>query len=375
MRSPVRLLAALVLTATLAASGTPTAAAPSPTAAGQRTVVTTHAGTVTSEEAALDGSVVERLYLAYFRRPAEPAGLAYWVGVWQDGYPIDSISNEFSRADEFRARYGNVDNRRFVDLVYRNVMDRSPDNGGYDYWLAHIAKGLTRGQLMIQFSESAEFKAKTRKPASAPRNEAEPAPQPQPETAPQPEPAPVTADRYALIERNGQPVGWKPCTTIPVTANRAGAPAGADFDAALGSALEKLTAATGITWQLTSGAPARPADHTNPPFVAGGVTVTYATGWADGNGAVGYGALQYSWTGETERAHITKGAVVLRPGATSWTTAMVETLLLHELGHVAGLGHVDHRDEVMYPTMNGLTDYGSGDRYGLGVASQLGTAC
>jgi hypothetical protein len=42
-------------------------------------------------------------------------------------------------------------------------------------------------------------------------------------------------------------------------------------------------------------------------------------------------------------------------------------LLLHEIGHVMGLGHVGTTRELMYPTMleRGSSNYKSGDRTGL----------
>jgi hypothetical protein len=44
-------------------------------------------------------------------------------------------------------------------------------------------------------------------------------------------------------------------------------------------------------------------------------------------------------------------------------------VLLHELGHLMGLGHVDAVGEIMHPAGGGVVDLGPGDREGL---SQLG---
>ena len=40
-------------------------------------------------------------------------------------------------------------------------------------------------------------------------------------------------------------------------------------------------------------------------------------------------------------------------------------MLLHELGHVLGLDHVDNADELMNDDNLGLTAYGPGDLAGL----------
>ncbi len=42
-------------------------------------------------------------------------------------------------------------------------------------------------------------------------------------------------------------------------------------------------------------------------------------------------------------------------------------MVLHELGHVLGLAHVDDRHEVMYEKGVRISDYGPGDLKGLKI--------
>ncbi len=102
---------------------------------------------------------VGRLYAAYFRRASDEAGLAYWVGRMSEGAALADVSTFFASSAEFKATYGQLGNRDFVRLVYRNVMNREPDAAGYQYWVGQLDRGLPRGSLMIGFSESAEFRA------------------------------------------------------------------------------------------------------------------------------------------------------------------------------------------------------------------------
>ena len=104
---------------------------------------------------------VYRLYRAYFLREPDASGFQYWLGRHRAGQPLTSIADEFSRSQEFRGTYGSVADRTFVDLVYRNVLGRSPDLGGFQYWIGQLLGGTTRGQLVISFSDSAEFRART----------------------------------------------------------------------------------------------------------------------------------------------------------------------------------------------------------------------
>jgi hypothetical protein len=46
-------------------------------------------------------------------------------------------------------------------------------------------------------------------------------------------------------------------------------------------------------------------------------------------------------------------------------TPLMRAIVLHELGHVVGLAHVDDPRELMYGDNVGLLDFGAGDRAGL----------
>jgi hypothetical protein len=106
---------------------------------------------------------VARLYGAYFRRPADQGGLNYWVPKYRSGEMcLADISNYFATSHEFVSTYGAVDNANFVRLVYVNVLGREPDAAGYNYWSQQITfGGMTRGAMMIGFSESREFRGIT----------------------------------------------------------------------------------------------------------------------------------------------------------------------------------------------------------------------
>ena len=105
---------------------------------------------------------VQRLYRAYFLRDADAGGLTYWMQRRAAGVSLGAISSAFAASAEFRARYGSLDDAGFVTLVYRNVLGRAPDAGGAGYWLDQMRAGrLGRAGLMLNFSESAEFRAAT----------------------------------------------------------------------------------------------------------------------------------------------------------------------------------------------------------------------
>ncbi len=117
-------------------------------------------GAATSQQIA-EGQAI-RLYSAYFLRAPDAAGLGYWVSQLQGGRTLQSVSQFFSESDEFEELYGALDDGEFIDLVYENVLDRSPDTGGRAHWVSGLGSGqFQRGGVMVGFSESPEFVKKT----------------------------------------------------------------------------------------------------------------------------------------------------------------------------------------------------------------------
>jgi hypothetical protein len=171
--------------------------------------------------------------------------------------------------------------------------------------------------------------------------------------------------------RAGPAVRWNGCVPIGYQISRAHAPAGAARLVA--RALAKVTAATGLRFAYagrTRYRPYRPqgADNVRPS----GITIAWASPGRVptlAGDVLGYGtgthAVQGRWTA---------GAVVLddtfgfeRGFRTTGHRAAVGAVLLHELGHVIGLGHVRARSQVMYPLLGHPAPggYQAGDLAGL----------
>ena len=108
-------------------------------------------------------AAIWRLYQAYFLRQPDGPGMDYWMSQYQSGLGLGAISLYFSQSDEFRLRYGNLADSEFMDLIYQNVMCRPRDEAGFNYWVNLLAAepGFDRGDLMVQFSESVEYRNKT----------------------------------------------------------------------------------------------------------------------------------------------------------------------------------------------------------------------
>jgi hypothetical protein len=102
---------------------------------------------------------VARLYYAYFVRSPDPGGLDYWVRKYTAGMKLSAISSNFAASSEFTTKYGSLSNRAFVNKIYVNLFERTGDPSGVNYWTGKLdRRESTRGQVMIGFSESTEFK-------------------------------------------------------------------------------------------------------------------------------------------------------------------------------------------------------------------------
>jgi Domain of unknown function (DUF4214)/Bacterial Ig-like domain (group 3) len=101
---------------------------------------------------------IARLYFATYLRAPDANGLRFWAGRLRSGMLASSVAAEFAQAGEFVARYGALSNRAYVEALYVNVLGRSGDIAGIDYWTAQLAVGqLTRGEFLLQIANSVEF--------------------------------------------------------------------------------------------------------------------------------------------------------------------------------------------------------------------------
>ena len=102
-----------------------------------------------------------RLYQAYFLRAADHSGLNYWLDLYWGGTSLTAISDYMAASPEFVRRYGSLSDGQFVDRVYANVLGRAAEPGGRAYWVEQLGAGLSRGDMMIGFSDSPEFIRRT----------------------------------------------------------------------------------------------------------------------------------------------------------------------------------------------------------------------
>ncbi len=183
---------------------------------------------------------------------------------------------------------------------------------------------------------------------------------------------------YAFLNTqrgSDRPVGFNPCRQISYVVNPASAPDG--WQRHVEQAITEVSARTGLEFVDEGTTDDR---DFSTRIRDGGSPEPVIIAWADedevgdlADDVAGVGGPTMVSLGQL-RAYVS-GSVVLDTDATDRFAedrdgdAFQVALLLHELGHLVGLDHVDDATELMYADAITRPDYGPGDRAGL---AQLG---
>jgi len=104
-----------------------------------------------------------RLYQAAFDRKPDLAVLGYWIDQLDQGTSLLNVALGFLGSSEFAGLYGsNLAAETYVSRLYQNVLHRTPDQSGYDWWLSGLKADDTadaRARMLVSFSESTENQA------------------------------------------------------------------------------------------------------------------------------------------------------------------------------------------------------------------------
>lgn len=106
---------------------------------------------------------IVRLYCGLFDRQPAESELEYWVGRYRNGLPLVNIAEAFTHSYEFVDRFGALSDAKLVVALYREVLGRVPSPETVTSLVASLESGDEhRGQVVVKFTESAEYVARTR---------------------------------------------------------------------------------------------------------------------------------------------------------------------------------------------------------------------
>ena len=167
------------------------------------------------------------------------------------------------------------------------------------------------------------------------------------------------------------PVTYSSCAPLHYVVNVDGAPSNDPKASFVFSAVKRASAASGLKF-VYDGPTTEVASAWNTR--GGPILITFAHE-ADfpalAGGVDGFGGSSRTLEGHPLR-YLT-GRIVLEQeafeeiGGRAGGRSQQRAVVLHELGHVLGLAHVDDRHEVMYEKGVRISDYGPGDLKGLKI--------
>ncbi len=111
----------------------------------------------------MNTDAVQRLYVAYFNRPADPASLA----VYEAMLPSDRAATQaelqavaeqyFSPSAEYASRYDGLSNAEIINTMYNNLFGRDAEPAGLLSWTGKLDSGAeTFASIALQLSFSAQ---------------------------------------------------------------------------------------------------------------------------------------------------------------------------------------------------------------------------
>lgn len=99
------------------------------------------------------------LYITIVNRAPDESGLNYWKtraeGTLSRGESLSAVFKElasgFSKHPTFVSLYSELDNKPFVEAIYRNALGKEGDTGGVAYWSGELDKKMLRSDMLAIF--------------------------------------------------------------------------------------------------------------------------------------------------------------------------------------------------------------------------------
>lgn len=178
------------------------------------------------------------------------------------------------------------------------------------------------------------------------------------------------AYKILKVDAAGDPVTYDPCEPIRYAINPDGAPT--DYLTFILPAINAAQEASGLSFVYDGASgdtwESRQKDSkANPVLIAFPSRLDSDETTSD---TVGLGGSTALTVNGAVRPHYVTGAIALRRDwfagqSAEHNTSEEQAVVMHELGHVLGLGHVDDPAQLMYASNHGQLTYGAGDLNGL----------
>lgn len=99
-----------------------------------------------------------RIYQAAFDRVPDSGGVGYWMSVMDGGSELSTVAAGFVGSAEYKALYPvSLTNTELVGRYYQNILGRPAEQAGLDYWVSVLDRHIvTVPEVLAYISESGE---------------------------------------------------------------------------------------------------------------------------------------------------------------------------------------------------------------------------
>lgn len=99
---------------------------------------------------------IQKLYVAYFNRPADYEGLAFWNTVLNNGSSLEFVSSTFAKSPEYAEQNVGKSYFQIVNQIYLNLFNREADVTGMEFWADRLKEGtFTVDQIVKVIADNA----------------------------------------------------------------------------------------------------------------------------------------------------------------------------------------------------------------------------
>ncbi len=108
-----------------------------------------------TDSATVFANQVQEMYVSYYGRPGDPAGVNFWVGkLTESNGDLTAIINQFGNSQEYNDRFLGLSNEQLVNNIFINLFGRNADPAGLDFYRGRLDSGaLTLSSIALNISD------------------------------------------------------------------------------------------------------------------------------------------------------------------------------------------------------------------------------
>ena len=101
--------------------------------------------------------LAQQMFVAYYGRPADPAGLAYWANIFDSTNDLTQVLGAFGNSEEFTNNFASLSNSELITNLYQQLYGRDPEAGGLDFYTDRLTSGeATLASIAKQIADGSQ---------------------------------------------------------------------------------------------------------------------------------------------------------------------------------------------------------------------------